>query len=85
MLHLKRLFCITESAMSSAGEVREVYNALQHINLEEKERWSDVRSNVDEWYRHEGQSDEEENLVSYFFMFKYCLLNVFDSQLLHNL
>jgi hypothetical protein len=53
--------------MSSAGDVRGVYDALQYMNLEEKERWSDMRSDVDEWCRYEGQSDEEENEVSNLF------------------
>jgi hypothetical protein len=45
--------------MSSTNETREVYNALQHINLQENERWSDMRSDVDEWCRYEIQRDEE--------------------------
>jgi len=49
--------------MSVTNETREVYNALQHINLQEKQRWSDMRSDIDEWCRYEGRSDEEENEV----------------------
>jgi hypothetical protein len=45
--------------MSSTNEAREVYNALQHMNLQENERWSNMRSDVDEWCRYESQSDEE--------------------------
>jgi hypothetical protein len=45
--------------MSSTNETREVYNALQHMNLQENERWSDMRSDVDEWCRYESQSGEE--------------------------
>ena len=50
--------------MLFTNETREVYNALQHVDLQEKQRWSDMRSAVDEWCRYDDQSDEEENKVS---------------------
>ena len=42
-----------------------------------------MRSDVDEWCRYEGQSDEENEVNHY--MFNYRLLNVENSQLEHNL